>query len=906
MEDIAGIPEDLRCKRSDGKQWRCSALSMPDKTVCEKHYIQAKRRAMNSALRASMRKAFKCKSLDNSDIYLESRRRGHDVSRSSGSPVNHAGESAPMPSLKRHNDRVPKSREFHLSEASVVGGSPGHGGLLQRDAVQVDDSLVQPHYYSPSSKETKNYSVNGATDYSGRSSDSYCEADGIICHHCRRNYKSNVLWCRSCDRKGYCESCILKWYSEIPINDIQKACPACRGICNCRVCLRGDNLIKAKVEGIEVIDRLRYLHNLLAFILPVLKHIHSQQCLEISMEKRIYGIKAEIPRVKVHADEQMCCDLCRIPIFDYHRHCSQCMYDLCLTCCYDIRQASLVGDNRELTYKMTTHKVMRQSTSMSSVDFTNLFPKWKVNNDGSIPCGPDGTRGCGFTKLILRRILKINWTGKLLKNADEMVNGCKGSDLHGAELCVSSCMGSLNSQWRGSVHNDLQKCSSRNDSNDNFLYYPASEDIKREGIRHFHKFWVKGQPVIIKNVLERSLASGWEPMAIWKGVQETLDEEMNENDVIVKAIDYLNQSEVDIELSHFMEGYSKGYTDENGIPKMLRLKNWPPPSSLEEFLLCHRPEFFSNFPLVEFIHSKWGLLNLASKLPHDTLQSEAVPKIFITYGTPKDLGRADPVTKLQINMTDMACLLMHTAELDAEGYQRSMVEKHDKVSGNSRIDLDEFAGDEEYQSGYGTGMKFLEKKRSEPSPSMVNLAKHYENAGTIWDIFRRQDVPKLNEFFRVHSDRFEYSVILPVYEQALYLNDEDKRKLKDEFNIEPWVIQQHVGEAVFIPSGCPFQVRNLQSSVQLAFDFLSPESLAESVRMAQEIRCLPPDHEAKLKMPEVEKMTLYAASSAIREVQKIALDPKLSSEIKVEDGRLTSMVSENLERVSKWRRIACP
>jgi WRC len=55
--EINGVPEELRCKRSDGKQWRCSALSLPDKTVCEKHYIQAKKRAANSALRASLKKA---------------------------------------------------------------------------------------------------------------------------------------------------------------------------------------------------------------------------------------------------------------------------------------------------------------------------------------------------------------------------------------------------------------------------------------------------------------------------------------------------------------------------------------------------------------------------------------------------------------------------------------------------------------------------------------------------------------------------------------------------------------------------------------------------------------------------------------------------------------------------------
>jgi lysine-specific demethylase 3 len=94
----------------------------------------------------------------------------------------------------------------------------------------------------------------------------------------------------------------------------------------------------------------------------------------------------------------------------------------------------------------------------------------------------------------------------------------------------------------------------------------------------------------------------------------------------------------------------------------------------------------------------------------------------------------------------------------------------------------------------------------------------------------------------------------------------------------------------------------LQSTVQLALDFLSPESLRESARMGQEIRCLPNHQDAKLKMLEVitdqllyaiyipfgtkrnlrlllsdiqiGKISLYAASFAVREIQKITLDPK--------------------------------
>lgn len=29
-------------------------------------------------------------------------------------------------------------------------------------------------------------------------------------------------------------------------------------------------------------------------------------------------------------------------------------------------------------------------------------------------------------------------------------------------------------------------------------------------------------------------------------------------------------------------------------------------------------------------------------------------------------------------------------------------------------------------------------------------------------------------------------------------------------DIEPWTFEQHLGEAVFIPAGCPHQVRNRQ------------------------------------------------------------------------------------------------
>lgn len=119
----------------------------------------------------------------------------------------------------------------------------------------------------------------------------------------------------------------------------------------------------------------------------------------------------------------------------------------------------------------------------------------------------------------------------------------------------------------------------------------------------------------------------------------------------------------------------------------------------------------------------------------------------------------------------------------------------------------------------------------------------------------------------------------------------------------PWSFEQYLGQAVFIPAGCLFQVRNLQSTVQLGFDFLTPESVNEAARLADEIRSLPNDHDAKLQMLEVGKISLYAASSAIREVQKLVLDPKLGAELGYEDPNLTAMVSENMEKMVKGRQI---
>jgi hypothetical protein len=117
-------------------------------------------------------------------------------------------------------------------------------------------------------------------------------------------------------------------------------------------------------------------------------------------------------------------------------------------------------------------------------------------------------------------------------------------------------------------------------------------------------------------------------------------------------------AQVDIELKQFIKGYLDGSKGGDDHLLMLKLKEWPRPSVLEVFLLCQRPEFIVNFPLVDFIHPRWGLLNLAAKLPPDALQPELGMKLLIAHGSHQELGKGDSMTNLMINMCDVVSLVL--------------------------------------------------------------------------------------------------------------------------------------------------------------------------------------------------------------------------------------------------------
>ncbi|AQL03532.1 40S ribosomal protein S4-3 [Zea mays] len=216
--------------------------------------------------------------------------------------------------------------------------------------------------------------------------------------------------------------------------------------------------------------------------------------------------------------------------------------------------------------------------------------------------------------------------------------------------------------------------------------------------------------------------------------QEIMDEEMDE-DVIVKAVDCSNQSEVDIELKQFIKGYS------------------------------------------------------------DALQPELGMKLLIAHGSHQELGKGDSMTNLMINMCDVVHMLMHATEVHYQCPKSVRVQSDvsERIANGTSVHVNtpvqNLNLDIEEQSHKHSISHIQEPNTNNSEGSLAGAA--------VWDVFRRQDLPKLNEYLAVHREECAArcqavsSVKYPIYDQTVYLNDYHKKMLKDQYgSIANWLACQ--------------------------------------------------------------------------------------------------------------------
>ncbi|KAK1411323.1 hypothetical protein QVD17_37871 [Tagetes erecta] len=684
---------------------------------------------------------------------------------------------------------------------------------------------------------------------------SLCRVQSNVCHQCHRNDKGRVVRCQMCDNKRYCVPCMNTWYPNMTEDMFAERCPVCRGNCNCKPCLSDVYpWVNDKIHFITNNDqKVECSKNILQMMLPFLKHLNEERLREMEIEAEIKGCSISEVKLK-KADDTDCriyCDCCKTTILDLHRSCPRCEYDLCLTCCRELRDGQLQGYKKAVTTSFTdpgpSYMHGESQNSSNKTDAAEPapegeeLPEWKSLKNSSIRCPPRSLGGCRLGILELKHLLPLDMVPSLLEKSQELLKSKKLME------CMPRMRDSANENDGGNKH--LCKASSRENSNDNYLYCPSAVDIESGGLKHFQCHWARGEPVMVSNVLAMGLGLSWEPTIMSRSNHQATD-------TMQEVVNCLDWQSVDINYNNFFKWYMEGRYDDKGWPQILKLTNYP-------LSKRHGVEFISCLPFKQYTHPHDGYCNLATKLPDNCLE----PHTQISYGFAQELGRGDSVTKLHFNMSDVVNVLTHTATVTLGLSQLRVI---------NRLKRKHMAQDHMEFFGGGKVMK-----RMPPLDDITTNSEGLDLAdgGALWDIFRREDTPKLELYLKKHFKEFRHvfclplqQVIHPIHDQTFYLTMDQKRRLKEEFGIEPWTVVQKLGDAVFIPAGCAHQVRNLKSCTSVTLDFFSPESFTECIRLNEDLRVLPQNHRAKEDKLEVKKMALYAVEEAVRDLQDLKND----------------------------------
>ncbi|KAG6423691.1 hypothetical protein SASPL_114093 [Salvia splendens] len=976
MRDKDPVPEEFRCKRTDGRQWRCKRRAMDGKTLCDIHYLQGKHRQNKQKVPDSLkleRNAGKKREDSNGECSRRVKKLSNKprvaAERSRRRGVSEAlDETLKRMKLKRGDlqlelirvflqREVQKKKERELKESSVADETR----VLPCGVMAISHS----HTSLPSIRENHSLDV--------KIGDGSNNAHSLLERHFRsKNIEplpiSTMQACVSID--GECEG---QENQEMPLvqgkhiekQEVKAECPACRGICGCKLCLKQKIRPNTNKESYGVgrkLHRKELLLYLIHMLFPVLKKVNNDQIIELETESKAAGKEESeipIPQAKLGISASFCCNKCNASIVDYHRTCSKCSYNLCLSCSRELSERSLSGsctlrsckkrkilssgDDLKIKQTMSRHN-SGGPLSQSMISFQN----WETSEDGSIPCPPTDIGGCGGSLLDLRSIFPFNWARDLEVKAEEILDS-----LHFQTADASVCCSLCNDSGRdyGIGEPKLQKePSKRIGFNNNYLYSPTVKDLHQETLEHFQNHWGKGHPVIVRNVLRSNTSLCWDPIIMFSLYMEKKSSgSCHEGGM--NAANCLDWCEVEIGRKRIFMGSLEKRTHASVQQRVLKFKAWLSSHLFQKHFPLHYNEILSSLPLPEYVNPVSGLLNVSVKLPKELSKHDLGPCIYFSYGGPEELMPADYLSKLCYASHDTVNILAYATDAPVSPEQidkiESMMKKYkarDHHRGQSFSNSSDQKGKSSLQSEDTgeSGLQDIGEKivppdgienvpfySSEPLKGQApqvengnmsddseydddasilccgsfenseNLDENFEEediesscssedkqgtdcCGAQWDIFRRQDVPKLLEYLGKHSNELNPAChypkhVHPVLDQNFFLDAYHKLRLKEEYDIQPWTFDQSPGEAVFIPAGCPYQVRKIKSCVNIVVDFISPENAAHCIQLNDEIRLLPTRHKAKRKVMGVEKMSLHSISAAIEDLCNHAADQVITS-----------------------------
>ena len=237
-----------------------------------------------------------------------------------------------------------------------------------------------------------------------------------------------------------------------------------------------------------------------------------------------------------------------------------------------------------------------------------------------------------------------------------------------------------------------------------------------------------------------------------------------------------------------------------------KLKDWPPS---DDFALVF-PNLFQDFENA-LPHASWayttreGNMNLASKFPKGWNRPDLGPKMYNAFPAVDFLpetenegqvtGEVKGTTNLHLDITDAINILVYASPTP------------DSLTCTSSLHL----------------------TRTIPPETAA-----------IWDIFPPKSAPRIRKFLHEHCDT--QNTDDPIHRQLFYLSEQHLAMLAigdaDKDSVRSYRVYQRPGDAVFVPAGCPHQVRNTRGAVKVAVDFLSSEAVPVCMGLVEEARAL--------------------------------------------------------------------
>eukprot|EP00210_Caulerpa_lentillifera_P008628 g8231.t1 len=100
------------------------------------------------------------------------------------------------------------------------------------------------------------------------------------------------------------------------------------------------------------------------------------------------------------------------------------------------------------------------------------------------------------------------------------------------------------------------------------------------------------------------------------------------------------------------------------------------------------------------------------------------------------------------------------------------------------------------------------------------------NGAAVWYVIARRDIAEVKQFL---GDVDVFS------KKDTYLEAAQRDELAEK-GVQIWSFSQNDNEAVYVPSGCPHQVRNTRSCLKVAVDFFPPQSAPVVMGLTEHLR----------------------------------------------------------------------